>query len=395
MKDNSLLLKDVTPLLEAARDTSRVSGLTHNFYRYPARFSPRFVSTAIQLFSKEGDWVLDPYMGGGTTIVEALSLGRSAIGVDLNSLSAFVTRVKTTSLASSDKDAVRDWATNVLPLLSWRSRGNDITRLLQDVRTHNMALIRSRYIRKIIAVALASVESHMSIAAKEFLRCALLKTSQWALDGRRTHVTVSQYKHRLADNTRMMLADMGEFTLRCNSYAFPPQRILFEIDAASLHRQRAFIADPQISLVVTSPPYPGVHVLYHRWQIDGRRESPAPYWIAGCQDGQGSSYYNFGDRRDKDLKSYFSKSLDTLRSISQLLLPGAYVVQMLAFTDPSVQLPRYLDNMQTAGFREVCINCKGRASSRIWRVVPNRKWHALLRGETSASREVVLIHRKN
>lgn len=30
------------PLIEAAHDKSRVSGLTHNFYRYPARFSPKF-----------------------------------------------------------------------------------------------------------------------------------------------------------------------------------------------------------------------------------------------------------------------------------------------------------------------------------------------------------------
>ena len=33
-------------------------------------------------------------------------------------------------------------------------------------------------------------------------------------------------------------------------------------------------------LVVTSPPYPGVHVLYHRWQVDGRKEAPLPFMIA-------------------------------------------------------------------------------------------------------------------
>ena len=30
-------------------------------------------------------------------------------------------------------------------------------------------------------------------------------------------------------------------------------------------------------LILTSPPYPGVYVLYHRWKIGGRRESPAPF----------------------------------------------------------------------------------------------------------------------
>ena len=40
-------------------------------------------------------------------------------------------------------------------------------------------------------------------------------------------------------------------------------------------------------LVVTSPPYPGVHVLYHRWQVDGRKEAPLPFMIANKLDGAG------------------------------------------------------------------------------------------------------------
>ncbi len=65
--------------------TKNISGLTHCFYNYPARFSPKFANTIIRQFSKPGDVVLDPFMGGGTTIVEAMALGRRAIGIDINS----------------------------------------------------------------------------------------------------------------------------------------------------------------------------------------------------------------------------------------------------------------------------------------------------------------------
>lgn len=41
-------------------------------------------------------------------------------------------------------------------------------------------------------------------------------------------------------------------------------------------------------LVATSPPYPGVHILYHRWQVDGRKEAPLPFVIANMLDGCGS-----------------------------------------------------------------------------------------------------------
>ena len=46
---------------------------------------------------------------------------------------------------------------------------------------------------------------------------------------------------------------------------------------------------PKPKLVLTSPPYPGVYVNYHRWKLRGRREIPAPYWIAGREDGNGMS----------------------------------------------------------------------------------------------------------
>lgn len=54
-----------------------------------------------------------------------------------------------------------------------------------------------------------------------------------------------------------------------------------------LHRSAVGLeTDPRIvsndtpGLILTSPPYPGVHVLYHRWQVQGRKETPAPFWIA-------------------------------------------------------------------------------------------------------------------
>ena len=85
-----------TSLIAAARDMSPIAGLTHNFYRYPARFSPKLVRATIEAFTEPGDLVLDPFVGGGTTLVEAMVLGRHAVGSDISSLAIFVSEVKTT-----------------------------------------------------------------------------------------------------------------------------------------------------------------------------------------------------------------------------------------------------------------------------------------------------------
>ena len=88
---------DFARLIAAARDPSPVSGYTHNFYKYPARFSPKFVRAAIEVFTRAGNSVFDPFMGGGTSMVEAMALGRPAFGTDISALAAFVAAAKTTS----------------------------------------------------------------------------------------------------------------------------------------------------------------------------------------------------------------------------------------------------------------------------------------------------------
>ncbi len=384
-----MLTKELAAKLShAARDRQHISGFTHNFYRYPARFSPRFAATAIECFSKPGDLVLDPYMGGGTTIVEALAKGRRAVGNDLNSLATFITKVKITPLDLREVNAVRNWASRVVPDLSYRVPRDALAAFLDSDKTRNLSLVRGRFIKKVLAEALASIVRLPTRDAQEFSRCALLGVAQWALDGRKTHTSLSEFRQRLSDTVIQMLASLDELNNAISDAKNIRGCVLVNEDAATIDCLPIFAKKGEkVRLVVTSPPYPGIHMLYHRWQVDGRRETPAPYWIAGCADGQGASFYNFGDRQQRDAKTYFATSLITLQAIRRVMASGGIFVQMVAFSDPRYQLPRYLNNMEKAGFRELVSG-----SVRIWRDVPNRRWHAALRGQTDSSREVVLVH---
>lgn len=52
--------------------------------RYRGNWSPYVPRNLILRYSKRNDWVLDQFLGSGTTLIEAKLLGRNAIGVDVN-----------------------------------------------------------------------------------------------------------------------------------------------------------------------------------------------------------------------------------------------------------------------------------------------------------------------
>ena len=123
---------------EIFQSTARVQGLTHDYYKYPARFSPSFARFVIDQLSEPGDWVLDPFMGGGTTVVEAIASGRQAVGSDVNSLARFVTLAKTTPLSKQDISRIRDWVQGVYKIaeeksLTDRYIGNSVRNLPTEV----------------------------------------------------------------------------------------------------------------------------------------------------------------------------------------------------------------------------------------------------------------------
>ena len=392
------LLLQLTPSSEAgliagARATEPVRGLTHGFYKYPARFSPAFARAAIETLTQPGDLVLDPHVGGGTSLVEALVAGRHAIGIDISALAEFVSGLKTTIFSDAELDRLGAWSKRVAAAIHIRKSSIhflDYARLGYYRHLDH----RSRWrLRKGIEQGLDSAIRLGSPRLEAFGRCVTLRTAQWALDGRAKLPSLDDFRDFLQATAEEMVE--GAYALRA---AVPSPRPIVQV----IHRSAAGLEDDERlcewrapRLVLTSPPYPGVHVLYHRWQVDGRKETPVPFMIAGKLDGAGSSYYTMGDRKYPDLRTYFDRIRATLSSIAALADEHTVVVQMVAFSDASWQLPRYLETMEESGLREMFLpSLRGERDGRLWRSVPNRRWYSDQRGETPGSQEVVLIHRK-
>ena len=64
---------------------------THNA-NYRGNFAPQIARNIIEMYSQRGDTVLDPMVGGGTTLIEAKLLVRNAIGLDINPKAIEITK---------------------------------------------------------------------------------------------------------------------------------------------------------------------------------------------------------------------------------------------------------------------------------------------------------------
>jgi len=382
------------PLLDAINDRNIVSGLTHDIYRYPARFSPLFARAAIEMFTEPGDTILDPFMGGATSLVEASAAGRHAVGTDINQLSVFLARVKTLLLSDDELELLSVWAEETVPDLSPRKP------VVRHTEWHEMGYQDNMpwRFRKIAEQAINNATSLLEGAVLQAARCIVLKTVQWAVDCKKFLPTAEHFRRKIVEDTAIVINGLRSYRQQVESNC--GRRCRIEIHHAATDAitdvKSELLQKRRPKLVVTSPPYPGVHVLYHRWQVLGRRETAAPYWITESNDGQGASFYTFCDRRSrKHDELYFERLQKCYSELRKVVSDDCVVAQLVGFCRPDEQLPLYLNAMTMAGFEEFDFEKAGHRRDRedFWRAVPNRKFYVWLRDSTQQTKEILLLHR--
>lgn len=397
----------LTKLRDAALSRTPVSlgprrtATPHEFYRYPARFSPEVATSTIRAFSEPGDLVADYFVGGGTTLVEARLAGRVGVGSDINALSVFVSRVKTRLYAQRDLDEVVAWADRIQGInapVAWLPDAQSLTYFRNFDGDHLSDQ------RRVIFAALQALKLVSSRRAKDLARCVLLRTAQWGLDMRRQVPTGDELHATILDNAAAMIAVARRATTlyraadhMAGSNGLPRSLVLHQgLPGVAVHA--ALARHPSPRLVLTSPPYPGVYVNYHRWKLRGRLEMPLPYYIAGERDGHGLAHYTMAARSDRTQGKYFRMLESAFSDVAKLCGPDTWLAQVVGFNDVEDQLPRYLSTMNRAGFREVTFGQLATAEDgRLWRNVPGRRWWARAGARSAVvqhtAREVVLFHR--
>ena len=238
------------------------NGATHSFHPYPARFIPQIPATLIQAFTCSGEVVYDPFVGGGTTCVEANLSGRDALGSDVNGLGVLISRVKTHPLSQEDATAVEGTVANIRNRIKISGDGeSEIPPLsvewFEDFVAHEIAAIKR------------GIEELRNETARDFclvaLSAILVAVSRQDSDTRYTRVhknlapgdAIARYERQLRKMLRLI--DSTRDGLKHGTT---------QVRVADSRISGAF-ADDSADFIVTSPPYPNAYDyhLYHRHRL--------------------------------------------------------------------------------------------------------------------------------
>jgi len=97
-------LTDYFKIIQKNRTRSVNQYLTHWIYPYKGKFHPQMIRALLNIIGlNEGDTVVDPFSGSGTTALEAQLLGINFIGIDISPLCVIQGKVKTESIYIIDE----------------------------------------------------------------------------------------------------------------------------------------------------------------------------------------------------------------------------------------------------------------------------------------------------
>ena len=146
---------------------------THCFHTYPAMMIPQIARELLKVYGTQGGWLLDPYCGTGTSLVEASLFGMHSTGCDINPLVRLIATTKSTPICLSTLDRTLNELNNDLFLI--QSRNGKIPKApIPDIL--NLDYWFSDEVIKSLAYLLARIKDVEDEPSRNFMLVAFSET---------------------------------------------------------------------------------------------------------------------------------------------------------------------------------------------------------------------------
>lgn len=240
---------------------------TNTIHPYPAKFIPQIPRCFIEQLSKPEDTVYEPFLGSGTTAVEANILGRNAIGNDVNELAVLISKVKTTPIPTkrlNTLDSLLNRTYNRIDLL-YSGKENGIEK--PDIV--NLDMWFKDFVINELVIIKEEIQKLADNDLKDFCLVALsgiiINVSAQDSDTRYVRVpkkinyfdTFERFAKQLNKLRKIMSASYKEIAAGHS-----------EFKVADTRTENIF-PENSADIAVTSPPYPNAYDyhLYHKYRL--------------------------------------------------------------------------------------------------------------------------------
>ena len=236
----------------------------HSMCGYLGAFPSKVPRLLLSKWFREGEVILDPFCGCGTTIVEAVLAGHSAIGIDLNPLAVAITEAKIQDVTLEDAlFRIRQLSHDFEPDRGEQSPPDSVRAIF-----HDRTLDQLMYLRNALGDS----------PEDRFLRGAILGIlhGKWRKDGTSLYLSLDMpntfsmspdyvrrftAKHGLVKPAVDVFARLTErvrWLLRTGSLPQGPRAVVLRRDGANCHSALDGTIGKRRVGVITSPPYLGV-----------------------------------------------------------------------------------------------------------------------------------------
>lgn len=220
----------------------------HTLGHYPATMVPNMQLKLMQDWKSPSDKVmLDPFVGSGTTLVEAQSLNMEVIGIDLNPYAVLLSQVKTHDYSDINWNAVKSRVHEklysnqyIFPIHSF----DNITKWFRKDIIHSLSIVKN------------VIRSEENIWVRKFLWICMSEVIYIHSNDRTSTFKLHQKPQYQIDKINNDINDNFENTISQKTAFLPEKKLskatIYSGDTIYMCSQ---IKPASIDLICTSPPY--------------------------------------------------------------------------------------------------------------------------------------------
>lgn len=294
-----------------------------SIHSFPAKYTVDMVEGFINKYTKEGEIVLDPFVGSGTTLLAATMNNRIGIGFDINPIGYLISKYKITFFLKNDikklinfcdqlteKIDHQNYSYSDTEIVQYESIDHwfkeDIIKILTFIRSQiNTFFVSDKKLKDICFMAFSSIIVAVSNQESDTRYAAIIKKNLTKKN------VVSLFLKKLRNIIDISYLDIRKKNVLDSS-------CVYLVDSKIVNKN----IKKKVDFLITSPPYPNTYdyYLYHKHRM---------MWLD--YDYKPVMEAEIGSRREysslkRPIQNFEHDLYEVFSSCNKLLKVGAYIM---------------------------------------------------------------------